>query len=92
MTALAGATIWPFRESHLVPRLTVLKAESVHIFREIAAERDRPALRFSGGKDGIVLLYHAKKALWAGPISFPVPPAGAAGAAAMEERKREGLL
>ena len=36
-----------YRLSHL----EVLEAESIHIFREVAAEFERPVLLFSGGKD-----------------------------------------
>ena len=34
--------------------LDALEAESIHIFREVAAEFERPVLLFSGGKDSIV--------------------------------------
>ncbi len=42
--------------------LRALEAESIHIFREVAAEFERPVLLFSGGKDSIVLLRLAEKA------------------------------
>ena len=53
-------------------QLRVLEAESVHIFREVAAEFERPVLLFSGGKDSIVLLRLAEKAFWPSTIPFPV--------------------
>jgi sulfate adenylyltransferase subunit 2 len=52
--------------------LDVLEAQSIHIFREVAAEFERPVLLFSGGKDSIVMLKLAEKAFWPAKISFPV--------------------
>ena len=49
-----------------------LEAEAVHIFREVAAELERPVLLFSGGKDSIVLLRLAEKAFRPGKFPFPV--------------------
>ena len=49
-----------------------LEAESLHIFREVAAELERPALMFSGGKDSIVMLRLAEKAFWPARIPFPI--------------------
>jgi sulfate adenylyltransferase subunit 2 len=57
-----------YRLSHL----QALEAESIHIFREVAAELERPALMFSGGKDSIVMLRLAEKAFWPARIPFPV--------------------
>jgi sulfate adenylyltransferase subunit 2 len=51
--------------------LGALEAESIHIFREVAAEFERPVLLFSGGKDSIVLLRLAEKAFR--PARFPFP-------------------
>ncbi|MEJ5222062.1 MAG: sulfate adenylyltransferase subunit CysD [Tepidiforma sp.] len=51
------------------PGLDLLEAEAVFIMREVAAEFERPALLFSGGKDSIVLLRLAQKAFW--PARFP---------------------
>jgi sulfate adenylyltransferase subunit 2 len=51
--------------------LETLEAESIHIFREVAAEFERPVLLFSGGKDSIVLLRLAEKAFR--PSRFPFP-------------------
>ncbi len=52
--------------------LQTLEAESIHIFREVAAEFERPVLLFSGGKDSIVLLRLAEKAFRPGKFPFPV--------------------
>ena len=51
--------------------LETLEAEAIHIFREVAAELERPVLLFSGGKDSIVLLRLAEKAFR--PAGFPFP-------------------
>jgi sulfate adenylyltransferase subunit 2 len=52
--------------------LQALESESIHIFREVAAELERPALMFSGGKDSIVMLRLAEKAFWPARIPFPI--------------------
>ena len=49
----------------------MLEDEAVHVMRELAAERERPCLLFSGGKDSIVLLRLAEKAFR--PARFPFP-------------------
>ncbi|MFD0661170.1 sulfate adenylyltransferase subunit CysD [Thermocatellispora tengchongensis] len=51
--------------------LEALESEAIHIVREVAAEFERPALLFSGGKDSIVMLRIAEKAFWPAPIPFP---------------------
>ncbi|MDE0927882.1 MAG: sulfate adenylyltransferase subunit CysD [Acidimicrobiales bacterium] len=61
-------TITTYELSHL----DQLEAESVHIFREVAAEFERPCLLFSGGKDSIVMLHLAQKAFWPARLPFPL--------------------
>jgi sulfate adenylyltransferase subunit 2 len=53
-------------------QLDQLEAESIHIFREVAAEFERPVLLFSGGKDSIVMLRLAEKAFYPARVPFPV--------------------
>ena len=52
--------------------LEMLESEAIFIMREVAAEFERPAILFSGGKDSIVLLRIAEKAFWPAKIPFPV--------------------
>ena len=57
--------------SYQLSHLRALEHEAIHILREMAAERERPCLLFSGGKDSIVLLRLAEKAFR--PARFPFP-------------------
>jgi sulfate adenylyltransferase subunit 2 len=52
--------------------IKLLEAEAMFIIREVAAQFERPALLFSGGKDSIVMLHLARKAFWPSPIPFPL--------------------
>ncbi|TWX71875.1 sulfate adenylyltransferase subunit CysD [Colwellia demingiae] len=52
--------------------LKTLEAESIHIFREVAAEFDNPVMLYSVGKDSAVLLHLARKAFAPGKIPFPL--------------------
>lgn len=57
------------------PRLThleALEAESIHIFREVAAEFAKPVMLYSIGKDSSVMLRLAQKAFYPGKIPFPL--------------------
>ena len=55
-----------------ISHLDALEAESIHIFREVAAEFEHPVLLFSGGKDSAVMLKVAEKAFWPARIPFPL--------------------
>jgi len=49
-----------------------LENEAIYIFREVAAQFERPVLLFSGGKDSITLVRLAQKAFYPAKISFPL--------------------
>src|SRR6201991_1919805 len=53
-------------------QLDELEAESIHIFREVAAEFATTVLMFSGGQASIVMLRLAEKAFYPAKIPFPV--------------------
>lgn len=57
---------------NLPPALKELEGEAVYVIREVAAQFERPALLFSGGKDSIVLAHLAKRAFSPAPIPFPL--------------------
>lgn len=52
--------------------LRELESESIYVMREVAAQFERPALLFSGGKDSIVMVHLARKAFWPAKIPFPL--------------------
>jgi len=49
-----------------------LEAESIHIFREVAAECENPVLLYSIGKDSAVMLHLARKAFFPARPPFPL--------------------
>ena len=60
------------RMTALVSHLKLLEAESIHIFREAAAQFRAPVLLYSIGKDSTVLLHLARKAFWPAKPPFPL--------------------
>ena len=57
--------------SYHLDHLQFLETEAIHVMREVAAEFERPALLFSGGKDSICLLRLAEKAFRPSDLPFP---------------------
>src|SRR5579884_3693949 len=73
MRGRTNSDITPFISTpYELTDLEKLEAEAVHIFREVAATIERPALLFSGGKDSVVMLHLAVKAFWPARVPFPV--------------------
>jgi sulfate adenylyltransferase subunit 2 len=62
----------PGSVSRQLTHLERLESESIHIFREVVAECDKPVLLFSMGKDSAVLLHLALKAFYPGKPPFPL--------------------
>ncbi|MGR3790521.1 sulfate adenylyltransferase subunit CysD [Flavobacterium sp. TN-1] len=58
--------------SHTNDYLEQLENEAIYILRETAAQFEKPALLFSGGKDSIVLVHLALKAFRPGKFPFPL--------------------
>jgi sulfate adenylyltransferase subunit 2 len=52
--------------------LDLLEAESIHIFREAAAQFRKPVMLYSIGKDSTVLLHLARKAFFPQNLPFPL--------------------
>jgi sulfate adenylyltransferase subunit 2 len=58
------------KEQSVFPR--ALEDEAIYIMREVAAQFERPALLFSGGKDSITLVHLARKAFYPAKVPFPM--------------------
>lgn len=58
--------------SYRLDHLRELESESIFVLREVAAQFERPALLFSGGKDSIVVSYLAMKAFYPARVPFPL--------------------
>jgi len=52
--------------------INALENEAIYIFREVAAQFEKPVLLFSGGKDSICLVRLAQKAFYPAKIPFPL--------------------
>ncbi len=59
-------------KSYQLSHLKELEAESIFVLREVAAQFEKPALLFSGGKDSIVCFHLARKAFFPANIPFPL--------------------
>lgn len=49
-----------------------LEDEAIYILREAAAQFEKPAILFSGGKDSITIVRLAQKAFYPGKVPFPL--------------------
>jgi len=58
--------------SYNLTHLAQLEHEAIFIMREVAAQFERPALLFSGGKDSIVMVRLAQKAFAPAKLPFPL--------------------
>lgn len=58
--------------SYHLTHLAQLEHEAIYVMREVAAQFERPALLFSGGKDSIVMVRLAQKAFAPARIPFPL--------------------
>ena len=56
----------------ILTHLERLEAGSVHIFREVVAEAEKPVMLYSVGKDSAVMLHLARKAFHPSPPPFPL--------------------
>ena len=59
-------------QQYSLTQLGMLEAGSIHIIREVAAQMERPAALFSGGKNSLVVLHLARRAFAPAPIPFPI--------------------
>lgn len=59
-------------KNYNLTHLKELESESIYVLREVAAQFEKPALLFSGGKDSIVCFHLARKAFAPAKIPFPL--------------------
>ncbi len=55
-----------------INHLRELESESIHVIREVAAQFEKPAMLFSGGKDSIIMHHLSLKAFFPAKIPFPM--------------------
>lgn len=58
--------------SYRINHLKELESEAIYVMREVAAQFEKPAILFSGGKDSILVTHLAKKAFAPAKIPFPL--------------------
>ena len=58
--------------NYTINHLRELESEAIFVIREVAAQFEKPALLFSGGKDSILMTHLAKKAFYPARIPFPL--------------------
>ena len=56
--------------SYNLTHLKQLESEAIHIFREVAAQFEKPVILFSGGKDSITMVHLAHKAFFPAKTPF----------------------
>jgi sulfate adenylyltransferase subunit 2 len=59
-------------QSYTTTHLRQLEAEAIFVLRETAAQFEKPAMQFSGGKDSIVMAHLARKAFFPAKLPFPL--------------------
>jgi sulfate adenylyltransferase subunit 2 len=59
-------------QSYTTTHLRQLEAEAMFVLRETAAQFEKPAMLFSGGKDSIVMAHLARKAFFPARLPFPL--------------------
>ncbi|MFQ5334481.1 MAG: sulfate adenylyltransferase subunit CysD [Flavobacteriales bacterium] len=59
-------------KGYYLRHLDELISESVYVFREVAAQFEKPVLMFSGGKDSLACFHLARRAFWPASIPFPL--------------------
>ena len=60
------------KKTQALSHLDLLEAESIHIFREVVAEAEKPVMLYSIGKDSAVMLHLAMKAFYPAKLPFPL--------------------